>query len=244
MADKYPNLFEFAYDKDITVHKVISSNFQALTFRRILTGVLGDDYNDLITQCSNVLLSEEEDKSMWLLGGKGFSVNSLYKEMKSSQTAVPSNFLGKTRLPHKIKVFLWLVRYKKILTKDNLFKRHWQGSLDCVFCGLMESIGHLFFQCPMTRFVWRIFQIAFNLISIPRDTVDLFGPWINSFCKTEKKLVLFGCGAVLWAIWQTRNDCCFNANLIDDPTNVVFSCCYWIDAWSIRETKKGKNLAE
>jgi hypothetical protein len=89
---QYPNLFELAYDKDITVHKVISSNFQALTFRRRLTGVLGDDYNDLITRCSNVLLSEEEDKSVWLLGGKGFSVNSLYKEMKSSQTVVPSNF--------------------------------------------------------------------------------------------------------------------------------------------------------
>jgi hypothetical protein len=76
MADKYPNLFEFAYDKDISVHKVISSNFQALIFRRRLTGVLGDAYNDLITQCSDVLLSEEKDNSVWLLGGKGFSVNS------------------------------------------------------------------------------------------------------------------------------------------------------------------------
>jgi hypothetical protein len=124
LANKYSNLFEFAYDKDITVHNVISSNFQALTFRRRLTGGLGDAYNDLITQCSDVLLSEEEDNSVWLLGSKGFSVNSLYKEMKSSLIDVPSNFLWKTRLPHKIKVFLWLVRYKKILTKDNLFKRH------------------------------------------------------------------------------------------------------------------------
>jgi hypothetical protein len=186
LADKYPNLFEFAYDKNITVHKAISSNFQALTFIRRLTGGLGDVYNDLIAQCSNFLLSEEEDKTVWLLGDKGFSVNSYYKEMKSSHIAVPSNFLWKTRLPYKIKVFLWLVRYKKILTKDNLFKRHWQGNLDCVFCGLLESINHLFFQCSVARFVWRIFQIAFNLISTPRDTADLFGPWINSFCKTEK----------------------------------------------------------
>jgi hypothetical protein len=123
---------------------------------------------------------------VWLLGSRGFSVNSLYKEMKSSLIDVPSNVLWKTRLPHKIKVFLRLVRYKKILTKDNLFKRHWQGNLDCIFCGLLESIDHLFFQCPVARFVWRIFQIAFNLISTPKDTADLFGPWINSFCKTEK----------------------------------------------------------
>jgi hypothetical protein len=145
LADKYPNLFEFAYDKDITVHNVISSNFQSLTFRRRLIGDLGEAYNDLITLCSDVLLSGEDDTSVWLLGSKGFSVNSLYKAMKNSLIDVPLNFLWKTRLPHKIKVFLWLVRNKKILTKDNLFKRHWQGNLDCIFCGLLESINHLLF---------------------------------------------------------------------------------------------------
>jgi hypothetical protein len=208
--------------------------------RRRLIGDLGEAYNDLITLCSDVLLSREDDTSVWLLGSKGFSVNSLYKKMKNSLIYVPSNFLWKTRLPHKIKVFLWLVRNKKILTKDNLFKRHWQGNLDCIFCGLLESIDHLLFHCPVARFIWRIVQIAFNLTYTPKDTTDLFGPWINSFYKTEKKLVLFGCGAALWAIWRTRNDCCFNAKLIDDPSNVVFSCCYWIDAWSIRQTKRGK----
>lgn len=60
----------------------------------------------------------------------------------------------------------------------------------------------------------------------------------------NKLLILFGCGAVIWAIWRTRNDCCFNARLIDDLSNVIFSCCYWIDAWSIRQTKKGKRLVE
>jgi hypothetical protein len=187
LADKYPNLFEFAYDKDITVHNVISSNFQSLTFRRRLIGDLGEAYNDLITLCSDVLLSGEDDTSVWLLGSKGFSVNSLYKKMKNSLIDVPSNFLWNTRLPHKIKVFLWLARNKKILTKDNLFKRHWQGNLDCIFCGLLEYIDHLLFHCLVARFIWRIVQIAFNLTSTPKDTTDLFGPWINSFYKTEKK---------------------------------------------------------
>jgi hypothetical protein len=63
LADKYPNLFEFAYDKDITVHNVISSNFQSLTFRRRLIGDLGEAYNDLVDRCSYVLLSESEDSS-------------------------------------------------------------------------------------------------------------------------------------------------------------------------------------
>jgi hypothetical protein len=131
--------------------------------------------------------------------------------------------------------------HKKILTKDNLFKRNWQGKLDCAFCGLQESIDHLFFHCSVARFVWRIIQIALSLNSIPRDVTDLFGPWINSFGKTEKNLVLFGCGAAIWAIRRARNGCCFNVTLINDSTNVIFSCCFWIDAWSIRQKKKEKN---
>lgn len=150
----------------------------------------------------------------------------------------------KTRLPHKAKVFLWLVLHNKILTKDNLSKRNWKGNLNCVFCGLPESIDHLFFQCSVARFIWRIIQTALNLNSIPSDVENLFGPWMNSFSITEKNLVLFGCGAVIWAIWRSRNNCCFNVTLIDDPTNVIFSCCFWIDAWTIRQKEKEKKLVE
>ena len=48
LADKFPNLFEVAYDKDITVHKVVSSNFQLLTFRRRLIGALGEAYSEIM----------------------------------------------------------------------------------------------------------------------------------------------------------------------------------------------------
>jgi hypothetical protein len=33
----------------------------------------------------------------------------------------------------------------------------------------------------------------------------------------------------------------FNDRLIDDPTNVIFLCCFWIDAWTIRQEEKEKN---
>jgi hypothetical protein len=106
LADKYPNLFEVAYDKDIIVHKVVSSNFQLLTFRRRLIGVLGEAYSDLMDHCSQAVLSENVDSSNWLLGCKGYSIKSFYKMLKNSMIEVPVNFMWKTRLPHKIKVFL------------------------------------------------------------------------------------------------------------------------------------------
>ena len=81
MASKYPNLFEIAYDKEITVDKALSSDFQSLKFRRRLLGVLDIDYINLIAQCNNIVVSNDEDKTMWLLDNKGFSVKSFYKEV-------------------------------------------------------------------------------------------------------------------------------------------------------------------
>jgi hypothetical protein len=123
LSSKYPTLFDIAYDKDIIVDKAFSSDFRVVNFRRRICGALEDDYNNLITQCNNTVISDEEDKSLWLLGNKGFAVNSFYKESKCSQISVSSNFLWKTRPPHKIKAFLWFVVHKFFLTKDNLFKK-------------------------------------------------------------------------------------------------------------------------
>jgi hypothetical protein len=175
LSSKYPILFDIAYDKNITVAKAFSSEFRAVNFRRRIYGALEDEYNRLITQCNSITISEEDDKSVWLLGNKGFSVNSFYKKIKCAQIPVPSSFLWKNRLPYKIKAFLWLVRHKKILTKDNLFKKNWRGNLDCTFCGFSESIDHLFFQCSVARFTWRIVYSALGLTSIPISVDDMFG---------------------------------------------------------------------
>jgi hypothetical protein len=123
LANKCPCLFDLAYDKDISVNKVLSSNFEALSFRRRIIGNLNLMYEELLGCCNNQALSYEEDRMVWSLGNKGFSVNSWYKTKMSDQVAVPCRFLWKSKLPHKIKVFIWLVLRNKILTKDNLKKK-------------------------------------------------------------------------------------------------------------------------
>jgi hypothetical protein len=141
----------------------MSSNFEALSFRRRIIGNLNVMYVELLGCCNNQILSDQEDRIVWLLGNKGFSVNSLYKNKMSDQVAVPYRFLWKSKLPHKIKVFIWLVVRNKILTKDNFKKRNRHGSGDCCFCGCYESIDHLFFNCSIARYVWRVIQVALKI---------------------------------------------------------------------------------
>jgi hypothetical protein len=145
LAARFPCLFDLTHDKYISVNKVLSSNFLALSFRRRIMDSLNLMYDELIDCCSSQQVTGQEDKIVWTLGKNGFSVNSLYKRKICHLAYVPYQFLWKTKLPYKIKVFLWLVVRNKILTKDNLKKRNWHGLSDCCFCGHNESIEHLFF---------------------------------------------------------------------------------------------------
>jgi hypothetical protein len=123
LAVKFHVLFDLALDKDVSVNKVLSSNFDALSFRRRMMGSLQVLYDELVALCANYTLSDQEDRVNWCMGNKGFTVNSLYKKNSIEQVTVPYRFLWKSKLPQKIKVFIWLVIRNKILTKDNLKKK-------------------------------------------------------------------------------------------------------------------------
>jgi hypothetical protein len=56
-------------------------------------------------------------------------------------------------MPEKIKIFMWLLEQKAILTKDNMIKRNWQGDPGCYFCGAPKNCDHLIFSCPIAKVV-------------------------------------------------------------------------------------------
>jgi hypothetical protein len=74
-----------------------------------------------------------------------------------------------------------------------------------VFYGTAESIDHLFFKCPVARYVWRVVQVSLGISFIPSNIDDIFGVWMHNF-KRNANLILYGCWAVMWAIWRARND--------------------------------------
>jgi hypothetical protein len=189
---------------------VISSNFQGLNFRRHLVGENAVMFENLKRMCSDIHLSQEIDRVNWSLDKNGFSTKSLYNRISCEGVKVPYRFLWKIKIPHKIKIFLWLIIKNRILSKENLIKRSWSGVSDCVFCGLFESTKHLFFECSVARFIWRLIQIALYLPTTPSDVEHLTGVWLRNFDKGYRKSVVVGCGAVLWAIWKSRNSVCFN----------------------------------
>lgn len=115
---------------------------------------------------------------------------------------------------------MWLVVKNSILTRDNLLHRGSKGPKKCVFCGLDESIDHLFLQCCVARFVWRVMWCTFNISQIPTSMQQMCD-WIYSFNSKNMKLPAISIAALCWKILKTGKLACFRSKYPSDPTNLV-----------------------
>ena len=80
--------------------------------------------------CRDVVLTESRDRCRWMLNNSGiFSVKSLCDAIKINQSGCPFKKLWFIKVPAKIKIFLWLVAKRSILTRDVLKSRGWEGAL-------------------------------------------------------------------------------------------------------------------
>ena len=95
----------------------------------------------------------------------------------------------------KIKIFMWYINRRVILTKDNLAKWNLQGNKQCCFCHKDETIQHLFLDCQYARLVWGTVYAAWGLPR-PHNVSNLFGSWLDGLRKDLKPLVLLGAGAL------------------------------------------------
>jgi hypothetical protein len=86
--------------------------------------------------------------------------------------------------PIKIKIFVWFLHQKVILTKDNLAKCNWNGYKNVFSCDLEESINHLFFACPFAHLIWRVVHLNFGIP--PPTNVNMFKNWLNGVEKQTK----------------------------------------------------------
>jgi hypothetical protein len=98
---------------------------------------------------------------VWGLTTSGiFTVKSMYLDLLDDDIKYLKNYIWKMKVSLKIKVFVWFLHCKVILTKDNLIRRNWNGNESC-FCDNKEFIQHLFFECPLTKIIWCIIRVTF-----------------------------------------------------------------------------------
>ena len=232
LQQKFPSLYSIASNKNITVANVLGTVPINLYFRRTLLGHNRTQWLQLVERLMRVNLLDEPDKFKWSLTSNSvFTVKSYYEDLLNGHTRYLRKYLWKLKIPLKIKIFLWFLHRKELLTKDNLAKRRWIGSMKCVFCDADESAEHLFIKCTFARDIWILVHFTFNVYP-PTNIANMFGSWLNGIDKVTKACIRIGVAAVLWAVWNCRNDIVFNKTTYIHYLQVIHKALYWINSWS------------
>jgi exonuclease III len=232
LKDRYPSLYNIARDRHATVSKVMSSSPLNISFRRSLVDNNLREWLNLVAQVSYVVLVDGKDYFKWPLTKTGlFTVRSMYLNAIDTHPPFQHRKIWKWKIPLKIKIFLWFLQRGVILTKDNLAKKNWKGSQECLCCNMNETIQHLFLDCPLAKMIWRIIFYATNL-NQPRSIDHMFGNWLNNYHKKIKPLIWVGLAALCWAIWRCRNDIIFKRMKTNSIMQVIFRGAYWLRFWA------------
>jgi hypothetical protein len=180
-----------------------------------------------------VNLVNEQDKFVWNLTTSGtFTVKSMYEDLMNDHTPFLRKYLWKLKIPLKIKIFMWFLNNKVLLTKDNLAKRNWKGSTKCCFCEKQESVEHLFISCPFAKVLWRMVYFTFDLPP-PTNITNMFGNWLNGVDKKSKERIRSGVSALCWSIWKCRNNIIFNKSKSLNVLQVLHTMVHWVQLWAL-----------
>jgi hypothetical protein len=232
LAHLYPNLYNVVQRKNVLVADVLASVPLNILFRRSLTGIKWTEWLHLCNRLISVQLRTTPDKFKWnLTASSVFSVKSMYLEYMNGNPRYLRSYLWKIKIPLKIKIFMWFLSNKVLLTKDNLARRNWNGHQRCCFCDSNETVEHLFIACPFAQILWRMLYFAYN-ITPPSNITNMFGNWLNGVDKSYKKSIRIGISALCWALWNCRNDVIFNRSKGTNFLQVISLAAHWIKLWS------------
>ena len=74
-------------------------------------------------------------------------------------------------------------------------------------------------------------HVAFNVS--PPDSINmLYGTWLNGTESSTAGHIRMGVCALLWAIWNIRNDYIFNNAKLHSFMQVISLATHWIRMWS------------
>jgi zinc-binding in reverse transcriptase len=131
LSSYYPLLFSITVKPNITVHDALITGTLCLDFKRQLVGDYLVNWNQLVQHVGSFTIYPlDSDINRWRRHSSSifFSVHSFYQWLDFGGV-INSDYdvVGNSKIPFKIRIFMWLVRKQNILTKDQLIKKRWKG---------------------------------------------------------------------------------------------------------------------
>ncbi|KAK4434735.1 hypothetical protein Salat_0636300 [Sesamum alatum] len=219
-------------------------------FHNIFTSM--NPSNDELDQAINVvpvrvsneihyeLLKEFITNEIWHYTQNGsFSVKSAYymacgllaHKLKNGHTqscSRPRDWMGiwNSRVPNKVKVFLWRACNEATPTMANLLQHKCSIEVGCLTCGAtMEHSKHVFLDCSFAWQAWALTDLQWSVISLWQGGMeDLIR---NVRLKLENEDFNFSL-IMSWMLWNRRNKQVME-NHMQTPLQIVLSAHSFIE---------------
>jgi hypothetical protein len=125
LSEQYPTLYTIVRRRNVLVSDVLANNPLNVEFMRILSAPKWAAWLHLAQRLMAINLNHEADRFVWKLTDSGlFSVKSIYTDFINGHTVYLKRYIWKLKVPLKIRIFMWFLQQKVILTKDNMSKRN------------------------------------------------------------------------------------------------------------------------
>ncbi|XP_028057518.1 uncharacterized protein LOC114261441 [Camellia sinensis] len=167
-----------------------------------------------------LLTSSREDHLKWLACPSGkFSVSSLYNLLMPKNYMMVPKLLWNNMAPPKVQFLSWLTWKGRLKTAGFLNRigvLNQNTFVNCVFCGqAVETVNHVLLWCPAVWKVWACLMNWWGVLWVIPDNVNGLLQWWRGYKWRKFENIIWKAipMAVMWSLWNTRNDVVFNGKM-------------------------------
>jgi hypothetical protein len=237
---RFPNLFRKSSETDITLAQAYSEEGWWIPFRRNLDQEDIQAWGELSSLVEDIELEDRDDRISWQWEQSGsYSSRSLYRELCRKPEVQITKYIWNYAIPPKIKIFTWQLARGRLPSNDQILAKHGPSDGLCALCGEIDHVDHIFFQCPLSQFMWSGVRVMLSVSWNPSSRVDWFRI-LDSLGERSKRMVWIFFAAQCWALWNTRNKFTIERKFPRQPADIIFKLLISLQLW--RPLQKPKDL--
>jgi hypothetical protein len=209
LSIKFPSLFSFALNPDISVKDIVLAEGLDTIFQLPLSQPAFDELLELQTQLQSYTFQTDSADSWSLLwGNQVYSSRRYYNLLFQNFQASPIfTKLWKSKCTPRLKFFAWLLFVDRLNSRQMLLRRHFNvqpNSFVLCMTNSVEDLDHLFFTCPFATACWS--KLGYQW--------DMTQPLCARVLLELSRLRLPFCMEIFvfaaWEIWNLRNSKIFD----------------------------------
>ncbi|GJX22737.1 RNA-directed DNA polymerase, eukaryota, reverse transcriptase zinc-binding domain protein [Tanacetum coccineum] len=217
LCTRFSRLFRLKQDKDCLIMDRIANGQWVWNWSSNL-GVRNTAHlNELLLDISPLNIQVDTDKCLWFLDKEGAFAVAPLRRLIDDITLPSLDFPTSwdNAIPRRLHIFMWRLKIDKLPHRLNLFRRGIEILvISCPSCNSMvESNQHVFFNCDITKDIWRIVhrwcEDSFPIFDSIDHCLDWWNSWLVSSDKKHHLYVIIV--TTLWFTWRYRNNVTFNS---------------------------------